>query len=102
MFQSVIKRGQVAARAEIGDDLDKAFLHACIIGETAAAITLLHLGANPNVENGHALYASATDGNDNIVRELIYYGVTKDNKTWMLAKEAAKKLGYENVVACMS
>jgi hypothetical protein len=39
MFQSVIKRGQVAARAEIGDDLDKAFLHACIIGETAAAIT---------------------------------------------------------------
>lgn len=98
----IIIQGQEGARAVVGTEkLNKALLIACLLGDASQAEILLNLGADPNVENGHALYTSATEGDERIVQALIRAGVSKQCKWWSVSKDAAARLGHQAIVTLM-
>lgn len=101
-FKDIVRRGQKAARAAVGGDMDQALVTACMLGDVSQARVFLDMGADANAEDGHALFTSAMGGNADIVLALMGAGVHTQGKAWFLAKDTASKLGHTGVVTVMT
>jgi hypothetical protein len=100
-LQSMVCCGRAGARAAIGEHaLDDALVEAAILGDAEGVDMLLQLGANPNAQDGHAVYTTAIDSDDRCLALLLKAGA-KPCASWDVAIEQARRKGYNNVVDMM-